>query len=315
MIPSVFRDRPEKKECMQAHCRELIRWIETLFQEGVVVDAAACDFIDATLSNPSADELAALVTGPSNPERDTLCELLFFPDEAMQVRLEPLLERNAYAEEDARIVAEAIGRRSPEVTLRFEDRRAPLRVRFPTEAAESFVGRLNITVRIDPWLRRRIEAWVASGLQVVVKVTLRNARRMPGKNQRDFLCDYIQKQATDPEFLADLSFLLGVMEEFDESCDMYRSLNEKKRAVAVHLIKQQRFEARLKNETMETLLAGGERFPYVDKAAVLETIDRIDRICIGLWGRTEPVGDLVQTEDRIQCTSVDDLKALVHRLR
>lgn len=300
---------------MQAHCRELVRRIETLFQEGVVVDAAVSDFIDATASNPSGEELAALVTGPSNPERDTLCELLFFPDEAMQVRLEPLLERNSYDAEDARMVAEAIGRRSPEVTLRFEDRRAPLPVRFPTEAAASFVERLNITVRIDPRLRRRIEACVATGLQDVVKVTLRNARHVPGKTQRDFLCDYIQKQAADSEFLADLAFLLGVMAEFDESCDMYRSLNEKKRAGAIHLIKQQRFEARLRNETMETLLAGGERFPYVDKAAVLETIDRIDRICIGLWGRTEPIRDLVQTEDRIQCTGVDDLKALVHRLR
>jgi hypothetical protein len=43
-------------------------------------------------SNPSPQELANILEDESDSERDTLVELIFFPDESIPVRLEDLLE-------------------------------------------------------------------------------------------------------------------------------------------------------------------------------------------------------------------------------
>jgi len=296
---------------MRNHCRELIAEIETLFREGITLEAREADFIDSTFAG---QPLAAIVAEPSSPERDTLCELLFFPDETLQRRIEPLLENHRFSADDAERVAEELGRRRPEATFYFRGARAPLTMNLPAEVAASFVSRLKITARIDPQLRAVIDRRVPADLQNVVKVRLRNARPIPETDKRDFLSAFIEKQVANAFFLADLDFLLAVLDEFDDRCDMYRALNEKKRTCAVNLIKLQRWEERRQNENFETLMARGERIPYLDKAAARETIERIDRICLGVFGRTEPLRDLSQTEDRIQCSSVEDLQELVRKL-
>lgn len=298
---------------MQDHCRRLIESIEALLLEGVRIDRAVADYVVSTFSDASPQTLSAIMAEPSSPERDTLCELLFFPDEGMQVRLETLLETYAYNAADERVVAAALGHRAPEARFVFDEVRTPLRLRLPPEAAESLVARLKITVQIDPGLLQVIEEHVTAGLQQSVKVKLRNARRMPAERKRDFLGRFIEKQGSEPAFPEDLVFLLGILEEFDDRCDVYRALNEKKRICAVHLMRHQHLEERRQNENIETLLARGERIPYLDKSAVRETIDRIDRICIGVWGRTESIRDLVPVEERIEFGGIDDLKALVRR--
>jgi len=299
---------------MQNRHRELIGAIEAILHDGVLIDAGTAAYIDSSYSSPSTEELAAVLADRSGPERDTLCELLFFPDETMQLRLEPILEQNKYSPADAAAVAAALRRRTPAAVLRFHDGRAPLRISMPAEIVESFVTRLKLAVRIEPRLRHTIETCVAAERQNHVKVRLRNARRMPQENKRDFLSAFIEKQSSDRAFMADLEFLLGVFEEFDDRSDLYSALSAKKRACALNLIKHQRREERLKNETMETLLARGERIPYLDKAAARESIDRIDRICLGVCGKTESIRDLVPSEDRVRCSDIDDLKELVRRL-
>ena len=66
--------------------------IEQIFREGFVLSDDITHYIDSTFSNPSINELEEIINDEHNCERDSLIELLFFPDDSMQVKLEEFLE-------------------------------------------------------------------------------------------------------------------------------------------------------------------------------------------------------------------------------
>jgi len=47
-------------------------------------------FIDSTFSSPCINELEKIITDDSDCERDSLIELIFFPDEEIQAKLEEI---------------------------------------------------------------------------------------------------------------------------------------------------------------------------------------------------------------------------------
>ncbi len=77
----------------QKKCELLAEEIASILKEGIRLSPDVLHFIDSTYSNPSPQELANILEDESDCERDTLVELIFFPDESIQVRLEDLLER------------------------------------------------------------------------------------------------------------------------------------------------------------------------------------------------------------------------------
>ena len=68
-------------------CQILADKIRRIFKAGLSVDQAAIHYMDSTFSDHSTQTLAAVIQDPCNCERDPLIELLYFPDESIQVQL------------------------------------------------------------------------------------------------------------------------------------------------------------------------------------------------------------------------------------
>ena len=79
--------------------------IAGMCQEGFSLSDAVLHYIDSTFSNPSVEELEGVIADESNCEREPLMELIFFPDEATQCKLEEILEANDFQAPDEQQVA------------------------------------------------------------------------------------------------------------------------------------------------------------------------------------------------------------------
>ncbi|MBW1847221.1 MAG: hypothetical protein JRJ27_08800, partial [Deltaproteobacteria bacterium] len=72
----------------ESKCIVLAEKIEKIFQEGIVLSHDVLHFVDSTFSNSTIKEFGDIFTDESNLERESLIELIFSPDESMQVQLE-----------------------------------------------------------------------------------------------------------------------------------------------------------------------------------------------------------------------------------
>ena len=81
-------------------CILLAERIAKILLEGIRLNSAAMHYIDSTFSNPSIDELKEIIADNSDCENDSLIELIFFPDESIQMQLEDILQSHDYSKKD-----------------------------------------------------------------------------------------------------------------------------------------------------------------------------------------------------------------------
>ena len=81
-------------------CKLLADEILKILQKGLTLSGDVVHYIDSTFSHPTIEELEDILADDSNCEKDSLVELLFFPDESMQVELEGFIESNHFKKED-----------------------------------------------------------------------------------------------------------------------------------------------------------------------------------------------------------------------
>ncbi len=80
--------------------RPVAEKIIEILRSGLTINADTQHYIDSTFSNPSIDMLAALVKDEANCETDSLLELLFFPDESVQLQLEQMIDAVCFEKHD-----------------------------------------------------------------------------------------------------------------------------------------------------------------------------------------------------------------------
>ena len=73
--------------------------------DGITLTGDVRGFMTATFGDASADTLQTLLSDESNAERDSLLDLVFFPDQALQLAIEPVLECHRLTEEAVRLLA------------------------------------------------------------------------------------------------------------------------------------------------------------------------------------------------------------------
>jgi len=155
-------------------CRLLAERIVKILREGIHLNSDVMHFIDSTFSSPCINELEKIIADNSDCERDSLIELIFFPDEEIQARLEDLLESHNYCREDEKKVLNYLSSRQIESTIHFPDNKGALSVKMPYEAAGRFLTRLNIHRNIDEKISAAIDTGVSEKLKISVRVKLRN---------------------------------------------------------------------------------------------------------------------------------------------
>ena len=296
-------------------CNQLADEIRKILGRGITLSSDVVHFIDSTFSNPTIAELQAILHDDANCEKDSLMELLFFPDEAMQLELEDLIENLWLDQSDQDRIREAIGREPPQVTFHLPEDRGSFNLRLPLEVAPGFLVRLRITKHLDPNLRETINKYAGESNCNGFKVKIRNARFTPHDSKIRFLCDLFRLVKPEShDFGLCLDFALTLLDEMPEDSDMYQALMAKKRFYLRSLQRAQKMEAQLQKSNLETLLSQGKRVILFDKSDARKKLQIIDRISRAIFGKTEYYDDLHPDADSIELRPDQDIQDIIKKL-
>ncbi len=269
-------------------CILLAERIVKILREGIHIDSDVMHFIDSTFSNPCINELEEVITDDSDCERDPLIELIFFPDEDIQAKLEDLLESNDYCREDEKKVLDYLFSGQIESTIHFPDNKGSLSVKMPYEAAGRFLARLNIHKKIDEKISAAIDTGVSEKLKISVKVKLRNTVNEIAENKILFLCDFFEKMEDESDdFLECLDFILSFLDEAENTSDLFSAFIDKKRFYFKNLQRAEKFRKQLEKGNMETMILQGIKAPYISIEDEKRKMKLIDKISLSVFGRTE----------------------------
>lgn len=268
--------------------KKVAKKIVEILRSGLTINADTQHYIDSTFSNPSSDMLAALVKDEINCEADSLVELLFFPDESVQLQLEEIIDAVCFEKRDERAIRDKVCSRLSQTRICLHGGRGSFEMAVIPSNVAKFVARLNLSRLLDPRLRSAIDKFVDQRLQNRCKVRLRNARRISSPAHILFLVDFFKKLQTDPaEFLDALDFILNFLDGLEDEADIFEALMARKRFYYRSLQKAKNLDIQLTKHNVETLLLKGKRLSYVDKADARKKIKIIDRISLAVFGKTQ----------------------------
>jgi hypothetical protein len=291
----------------------LARIIQAL-ENGGRLTHAILDYVDAALFSPEPDRLAAFLAGDTDSQRDSLLDLIFYPDQAVQIALEPLLEAARFSAQDEtqmhdRLMAQVIRAR-----VNMPDGRQLARIRVPDFTKSQYLSRLNISWHLDPLVATAIEKGLPSSIRPIVKVRLRNAGICTASGHRGFLCRFFRRMThSDPDYLVCLDLVLLLLESAGKGVEVYDLLVEHKRSLFRSLQQARRFDTLLGRSNMETLMLQGVRAPHVSPDALMTHMRLIDLICLRIFGNTEPIDLPVDAPVR-QVSGWDTAEAAIQSL-
>lgn len=270
---------------LSPNCRQLIDEIEGIFSAGISIESGVLRFISAMGEIPSPAFFVRVLTDEGNYETESLIELVFFPDEVMQIRLEPLLEAACFNAADEAILIEALKERCPRALIHLYREAEPMSVTVPPCAITSFVHRLHIKRKLSPRLIAAIDSKTIPQTQPLLKVRLRNSALAQTTSEIDFLCLFLEKmKETSAGFFSTFEFLISFLGECRNETDYRLVLTRMRQKYEQIGNRAAQFESRLARSNMETLMLQGDRPPVMSAVEAREKIDRIDRVLDTLYG-------------------------------
>ena len=296
-------------------CAQLAAEIRNILGGGITLGSDVIHYIDSTFSNPSLEELQALLHDDSCCEKDSLMELLFFPDEFMQLQLEELLETLMLRRQDEETLQKILCGRPLQAVFRFSEKSETLKLPLPNEVAPAFISRLHIGKHLHPRLRDAINENAAADGRSRYKVKIRNARFSPGEIKVRFLCDIFKKiEPQSCDFNDCLDFALALLDEINENSEIYKALIAKKKFYLRSLEKAKQLETQIRKNNPETLLLEGKRVILIDKEDARRKMLVIDRICRAIYGRTEYFEEFQAGENSMKFNADQDLQDIINKL-
>jgi len=283
--------------------RQLADWLTG----GIELSREVVDYIDSTLAPESAEALESLLNDAESCETDAVIELIFFPDTTLQEQIEPIAAQAGLTETDLSEIKQALNRENIKARIRFPDHRQPLSLQVPSSAIDQLIARLHLTRQLDEQLARAIsEAGLDAQTARQVRVKLRNARIAQSETQVNFLSRLIDKLAQQhdlntesdatvtgatetgaTEFWKTLDFVLYLLEQTETDADLFAALMSHKKLLIRAIQTAQKNQSALSSNTVEALIMQGVSIPSINIESARETIDRIDRTSLLVFGRTE----------------------------
>ena len=275
---------------------------------------AILTYIETALFFPEPDRLANFLSDDTDCERDSLLDLIFYPDEAVQIDMEPLLEAARFSVDDENALQDRLIAHAVKAPVNMPDGRHLAYIQVPDFIKSQYLERLNLSWQMDPCVAAAIDSGVSAALGPIVKVRLRNAGICNTSGQWVFLCRFFQRMMdSDPDYLACLDLVLSIPDTAGEGIDGYDLLVEHKRSLFRSLQQARRFEALLAQSNMETLMLQGVRAPHVSRKALMHHMRLIDLICFGIFGKTEAI-DLPMEEPVRQVSDLENPGAIIQSL-
>lgn len=292
----------------------LLERIIASLERGGRITAPVLDYIEASLFTPDSDRLCQFLTDDNDSERDSLLDLIFYPDEAFQLALEPLLGASRCSAGDEVAIRDRLLAEPIDAVVRLPDNRPLVRIRLPGFIKSRFLTRLNIAWPMDPEVAAAIDAGVSPTLQLVVKVRLRNAALVFTAHRQRFLGHFFERMADrSPDYLDCLDLVLPLLASAKTDTDAYELLVQRKRSLFRSLQQARRFEVILGQSNMETLMLQGVRPPTVSCDELQREMRLIDLICVGTYGITEAMSPALEEPLR-QVSNLETPEAVVKSL-
>jgi hypothetical protein len=262
---------------MNTRCSLLIAEIEAFFQEGIVLNDDICHFIRSTFSDPTFSELTSMVNDASNAEVDSLLELIFSPDEALQIRVEDILSKEWFQEKDANDLVTYFAAKEPLANVFISGYEEPLVIKMPGLYADMLVSHLRIVKKVDQRLTEAIERHIHKKDQRLIRVRLRNSGFTESKNKIDFLCElFTQYDEENVFYLKSFDFILQFFTEIQPDSKIGYSLFKKKKNYDEKIRQAVKYEEQLKKSNMETMMMQGKRNQCINIIDLQEKIDIIN---------------------------------------
>ncbi len=300
---------------MKSKKRQVAQKIIDILQSGLTLNADTLHYIDSTFSNPSIGEFEELLQDESSCETDSLIELLFFPDESVQMQLEEMLGETRLQKQDEQVIQDLVCTKAFQTRIRFPDDRGTLGMEVTPSNVAQFIMRLNLLRCLNPKLSASIAEYVPVTLQTRCKVRLRNTKPITSQNKILVLQAFFEKlQIDSDEFWDYLDFILSFLDECKDGLDMFQALMTKKRFYFQSLQKAKNLDIQLTKHNVETLLLRGKRVPYVDGADARKKIQMIDRISLAVFGKTEFFDLMPAGEQSITLEGKEDIDKLIKEL-
>ena len=296
-------------------CEVLAAEIKKILSTGIDLSEDVVHYIDSTFSNPTIEELQAILADDANCEKDSLIELLFFPDESYQIQLEEILEQHRHQDEDENKILTYLCQDALQVTFRLVDDRGVLKLQIPEEVIHQFLVRLKISKHLDANLIESIRNYGDAQNTNHFKVKIRNSRFSPSDSITGFLCRFFEKIGSSSNDIFEcLEFVLGFLDEIKKDDDVYQALMGKKKFYFISLQKAKKMDARLEKYNIETLMAQGQRVALIDQADAQKKMQIIDRISRAVFGKTEFFEQPVSDENQFEAGSPEGIKSIVKNL-
>jgi hypothetical protein len=305
-LPSPKKMKSENK------CELLANEILKILGGGLNLSSDVVHYIDSTFSNPTVEELRAILQDESNCEKDSLIELLFFPDESMQIQLENVIEEHNFLKKDEEEISNYLCRKPLRVYFHLPANRGSLHIELPNATARQFIKRLHISRQLDRRVVAAIDNHARAKLKKKFKVKLRNSRLIPTDNKIEFLAGFFEKfNIESSDVFEHLDFVLSFLEEIKEDADIFKALMAKKKFYLRHLKRTEKFEDQLQKTNMETLMLQGKRAAFVDKNEARKMMLLIDRISQAVFGKTEYFEPLHDGQEFIELRSDKDVENII----
>ena len=269
----------------------LINLLADLLTREISLSNDVRHYIDSTFAVASIDELIEALMDPDNCEAATAIELIFFPDETTQEQIEPILAKTNITESDEADIIRRLCRQNICAPISFPKRRGKANLPVPESAVRQFIARLHLVRSIPQRLAAIIDECIADAETACrIRVRLRNARIAQSENQVDFLATLIQSlRATsgDDHFWPLLDLAIELLEQTDPAANIYDALMAHKQFLIKSIRATEKNHQALESNTVEALIMKGINISSDSIDAARKKIDRIDRICIAAYGKTE----------------------------
>lgn len=284
---------------MQKDHRQLAVAIETLLTDGIRLSADVLHYLDTAMGIRTPEALEQVVAAPDDCEAESLCELVFFPDEVQQVRLEPLLEGADFTKDDIDKLADDLARAGTEAVLIFPDDTGTVRLPVSEAALRQFISRLKIDRKIDGRLAKAIDQGFAeTEARLFLRVALRNARFVFSDKAVGFMNVFLSHIAPEtPDFMELFVFCCDTLERIGLNEDIYDALMARKRHNLEMIRQVRKSEQQLKQQPVEALMMKGISISCIGVDEARRQIGWIDRISMAIYGKTEVLDRMLTAED------------------
>jgi hypothetical protein len=283
----------------------LLAAIQATLEDGLRLTTADMAFIASAWDVSLPDALAALLSNPADWGAESLVALVFTPDDPKCRELLPVVQASVATADDVEWLISALTIAPPMITGRLPDGTAAFTMPIPDEGVQRYVETLRLTRRIPAALFTLLAKPLPDRRVARVLSRLRMSRvpwdgEAPGLLER--FCERLGR-ADDVDAL--LEIVIEVLETTPSPL-AEDALARRKRACFRAATEADRFAESAGRHNMETLMMMGVRPPSVSATAARRQMNRIGRVSMALFGRTETIAPEAMS---LSQTSIDTTDA------